>query len=79
VRFAPLQLKESQEMRLKRLYPGTVVKPAVGTALVPVPKTARIGGQPLRDTALLQWCADLLQSVLGDSVAAAAGVATAAR
>ena len=41
----------------------------------PTPKTARIGGQPLRDTALLQWCADLLEAVLGDSVAAAAGVA----
>ncbi|MCW2605880.1 MAG: transcription-repair coupling factor, partial [Frankiales bacterium] len=79
VRFAPLQLRESQEMRLKRLYPGTVVKPAVGTALVPVPKTARVGGQPLRDLALLDWARDLLEAVLGDSVGAAAGVASSSR
>ncbi|MDP9433777.1 MAG: transcription-repair coupling factor [Actinomycetota bacterium] len=76
VRFAPLDLRESQVLRLKRLYPGSVVKPAVGTVLVPVPKTARVGGQPLRDTALLDWAAGLLDAVLGDSVAAAAAAAT---
>ncbi|MCW2776897.1 MAG: Transcription-repair coupling factor, partial [Frankiales bacterium] len=75
VRFAPLQLKESQEMRLKRLYPGTVVKPAVGTALVPTPKTARVGGQPLRDVALLEWAGQLLEAVLGDSLVAAGAAA----
>ncbi len=74
VRFAPLQLRESQQMRLTRLYPGTTVKPAVGTVLVPTPKTARVGGQPLRDVALLQWASQLLEAVLGESVAAAAAV-----
>ncbi len=78
VRFAPLQLRESQEMRLKRLYPGTVVKPAVGTVLVPTPKTARVGGQPLRDVALLDWAKDLLDAVLGDSIATAGAVAAGA-
>jgi hypothetical protein len=31
--------------------------------LVPVPKTAAIGGQPLRDTELLTWCGEV-RSVL---------------
>jgi transcription-repair coupling factor (superfamily II helicase) len=76
IRFAPMKLRESQLLRLQRLYPGTIVKQTVDTVLVPRPKTARIGGTPLRDTALLTWGRELLDAVLGDSVAAAAGSAT---
>jgi transcription-repair coupling factor (superfamily II helicase) len=74
IRFAPLDLRESQALRLTRLYKGAVVKPAVRTVLVPAPtETGRIGSRPLRDRALLTWVADLLDAVAGDSVAAAAG------
>lgn len=66
VRFAPLDLRESQVMRLQRLHPGSVVKPATSIALVSAPTTARIGGQPLRDQALLDWCREVLQTVVGD-------------
>jgi hypothetical protein len=38
----------------------------VRTMLVPVPKTAAIGGQPLRDTELLAWCEEVIRSVLAD-------------
>jgi len=75
IRFAPLQLRESQTMRLQRLYPRSMVKPQTGTVLVPRPTTARIGGQPVRDVALLDWCRSLLDAVIGDQVAAAASVA----
>lgn len=75
VRFAPMELRESQTLRLQRLYPRSVVKPAVATVLVPRPTTQRVGGQPLRDTALLEWARGLLEAVLGDSVAAAASAA----
>jgi hypothetical protein len=51
---------------VQRLYPKTVVKPTVRTMLVPVPKTAPIGGQPLRDTELLAWCGEVIRSVLAD-------------
>jgi transcription-repair coupling factor (superfamily II helicase) len=78
VRFAPLQLRESQTMRLQRLFPRSLVKPAVGTVLVPRPTTARIGGQPLRDEALLDWARALLEAVLGDTVAAGASAAASA-
>jgi transcription-repair coupling factor (superfamily II helicase) len=43
---------------------------------VPRPMTARVAGQPLRDTAVLRWAIDLIHAVLLDSVADAARVAT---
>jgi transcription-repair coupling factor (superfamily II helicase) len=38
VRFSPVALPESREVRVQRLYPRTVLKPAVRTMLVPVPR-----------------------------------------
>ena len=76
VRFAPLDLRESQVMRLQRLFPRSVAKPQTRTVLVPRPMTARIGGQPVRDVELLDWCRALLDAVVGDSTAAAAAAAT---
>jgi transcription-repair coupling factor (superfamily II helicase) len=64
IRFAPVDLPESAQLRLQRLYPGSVVKAAVRTILVPRPTTARVGGQPLRDLDLLAWARDLVGDVL---------------
>jgi transcription-repair coupling factor (superfamily II helicase) len=65
VRFAPVaELPDSRQVRVQRLYPKTILKPAVATMLVPVPKSAPIGGQPLRDIALLAWCGEVVRSVL---------------
>jgi len=77
VRFAPMRLRESQTMRLQRLYPRTVVKATVDTVLVPRPTTGRIGGEPLRDTALLAWAGGLLDAVLGESIVAGAAASAA--
>jgi transcription-repair coupling factor (superfamily II helicase) len=38
VRFAPVELPESKQVRVQRLYPKTLLKPAVRTMLVPAPK-----------------------------------------
>ncbi len=79
VRFAPVQLPESREVRVHRLYPGTVLKPAVRTMLVPAPRAvagrpqasgrqapaAPLGAQPLRDQDLLTWCRELVETVFG--------------
>ncbi len=73
VRFGMLptvSLRESQELRLRRLHPGTIVKAGLGTILVPVPKTARVGGVTLRDQAVLRWASDLIRAVLLDDIAA---------
>jgi transcription-repair coupling factor (superfamily II helicase) len=66
IRFAPVELPDSRQVRVQRLYPKTLLKPAVRTMLVPVPRTATIGGQPLRDTELLTWCGEIIRSVLAD-------------
>ncbi|MDQ3432514.1 MAG: transcription-repair coupling factor [Actinomycetota bacterium] len=72
VRFAPVVLAESQQLRLQRLYPRTVVKPAVRTILVPRPTTARVGGQPLRDLELLRWCHEVVDTAIPAPTARAA-------
>ena len=51
---------------MQRLYPKTILKSAVRTMLVPVPRTAVFGGQPVRDTELLTWCGEVIWSVLAD-------------
>jgi transcription-repair coupling factor (superfamily II helicase) len=76
VRFGPVDLPESGQLRLKRLYPGSLIKPAVHTILVPRPMTARVGGHPLRDQAMLQWAGEVVDGVLLGSVASAAAVGT---
>jgi transcription-repair coupling factor (superfamily II helicase) len=72
VRFAPLVLPDSKQLRLKRYHPDAVYKLATDQVSVPRPATRRIGGEPLRDQALLDWCAQLLKDLLGDPVPAAA-------
>ncbi|WP_145228132.1 transcription-repair coupling factor [Rudaeicoccus suwonensis] len=72
VRFSPVDLRESQQLRLERIYKGTLVKPALHQILVPQPKTAPVGGQPLCNTDVLKWAAQLIEAVLLDDVAAAA-------
>ncbi|GAA1289878.1 transcription-repair-coupling factor [Planotetraspora silvatica] len=63
IRFAPVVLRDSQQVRLQRLYPRSIVKQATEVLLVPVPKTKPIGGQPLRDLELLKWCGDLVDAM----------------
>ncbi|MEU9107268.1 transcription-repair coupling factor [Streptomyces xanthophaeus] len=65
VRFGPVELRESQELRLKRLYPGAVLKPATSQVLIPRPKTARVGGKPLVGRELLAWTGEFLATILG--------------
>ncbi|HEX8767016.1 MAG TPA: transcription-repair coupling factor, partial [Jatrophihabitans sp.] len=75
VRFSPVLLPESAQIRLQRTYEKTVYKPAVSTMAAARPKgvvkpdgswaEAKFGGEPLRDQALLSWCADLLEAILG--------------
>ena len=67
IRFAPLPLADSQLVKLKRLYPKAVYKAVTNTVSVPKPTEGaaggRIGAPPLRDEALLDWCAKLLQNL----------------
>ncbi len=64
VRFAPVDLAESGRLRLQRLYPKSVVKQALGSILVPRPRTSGIGGQPIRDADLLRWAREVVDAVI---------------
>ena len=78
IRFGPVgELRESQRLRLARVYPGSLVKDSLGVILVPHPKTAKVGGRPVRDRAILEWAAGLIEAVFLDDIAAAAGAAAA--
>ncbi len=82
VRFSPLDLPESAQIRLRRVYDKSLYKQAAGTVAVPRPKgvvkpdgtfaVANFGGEPLRDIALLTWCGEVLEQVVGSKVGAAA-------
>ncbi len=75
VRFTPLELPESAQLRLDRLYDNAHYKQTVSTVSVPRPKgvakpdgsfaVAKFGGEALRDVALLNWCAEVLAAVTG--------------
>ncbi|HEX2904967.1 MAG TPA: transcription-repair coupling factor [Jatrophihabitans sp.] len=75
VRFSPVLLPESAQLRLQRMYDKTLYKAAVSTMAAARPKgvlnkdgtftVAKFGGEPLRDQPLLDWCAQLLDTVLG--------------
>jgi transcription-repair coupling factor (superfamily II helicase) len=71
VRFSPLSLRESQEMRLHRLFPRSVFKGMVSTISVPRPRQPGQPGQPLRDVPLLEWARSVLVGVLGEPPPAA--------
>ena len=64
VRFAPVSLPESRQIRLNRLYPKSIVKQTVDTVLVPRPGTPGATGRPLEGIALLEWARGVIDSVL---------------
>ena len=75
IRFSPVTLPESAQLRLRRLYDRSLYKQAVSTLVgaatqraVALPDTTlattAIGGEPLRDIPLLNWCAEVLAQVL---------------
>jgi transcription-repair coupling factor (superfamily II helicase) len=84
IRIGPVDLPDSAQLRLRRLYPKAQYKPAARLVAVPRPVEggrigaarseggARIGAAPLRDVPLLDWCATLLGDLL--PAPAAAGV-----
>ncbi|MDL4815696.1 transcription-repair coupling factor [Actinomadura opuntiae] len=73
IKFTPAHLPDSRQVRLQRLYPKSILKPATDTLLVPAPKTAPLGGRPLRDQELLKWATDLVEALFLEASPAPAG------
>jgi transcription-repair coupling factor (superfamily II helicase) len=67
IRFAPAHLPESRVLRLQRLYPGSVVKDAVGSVLLPRPTSSGGIGEPLQDIDLLRWATELINQIFSTS------------
>ena len=62
LRLAPVTLPDSRVVRLNRLHPKSLYKPATQVLLVPRPAS-------LRDAELLTWTADLVRTVIDPDAA----------
>ena len=73
LKIAPLKLTESRELRILRLYPGSIVKSVTNTLLVarPAPaawaRTDYSDSGSIGDTALLEWVSDAVAEVTGST------------
>ncbi|MDR1236635.1 MAG: transcription-repair coupling factor [Propionibacteriaceae bacterium] len=65
IRLAPVELPDSRQVRLTRLYPGAQYRKSARAVMIPRPMTARIGGQPINDLALLDWTEQAIDAILG--------------
>ena len=67
LKVGPLELLDSQQLRLKRLHPSAQWKPTSKVVTLPLPRAGvgGIGSGRLRDVDLLQFVADLLLQLAG--------------
>ncbi len=64
VRFAPVALAESREMRRQRLYPGSRVNRTTAQLFLPRPMTRHVAGEPVTDAALLAWATEAINALV---------------
>ena len=70
LRISPITLTESRQLRLMRLYPGSLIKSSTATILIARPKESAWSrsdvsdSDEMRDTALLDWVIEAVESVL---------------
>ncbi|KAA0080511.1 transcription-repair coupling factor [Mycolicibacterium sp. P9-64] len=66
VRIAPLPLMDSQQLRLKRMYPSATFRATTSTVVMPIPRTGTgIGAPRVRDLELVRVVAGLLLALDG--------------
>jgi transcription-repair coupling factor (superfamily II helicase) len=68
LRISPIKLPESKQLKLQRLYPGSMYKGATNVALVALPaqEWSPLGEKTkLRDTSVIAWATSVLQELLG--------------
>ena len=64
IKFHPVELPDSKQVRLKRLYSGANYRAAAKTLQVPMPRESKAINSPnLRDVELVQWVANFLSSM----------------
>ncbi|BBY46002.1 transcription-repair coupling factor [Mycolicibacterium celeriflavum] len=66
LRLAPLQLMDSGQLRLKRMYPSAHYRATTSTVQVPIPRAGDgLGAPRIRDLELVQMVADLVLALDG--------------
>ena len=68
LRISPLVLPESKQLRLNRLFPGSLYKSASNTVMIAIPRAAAWtptaqGSAPIGDTSLLEWAGKSLHEL----------------
>ncbi|MDR2379514.1 MAG: transcription-repair coupling factor [Bifidobacteriaceae bacterium] len=65
VRLSPCVLAESQQLWLRRVAPGTVVKPATRTVLVAIPRVGgRLSDPAMTGVDLVRWLSGLIDDLI---------------
>jgi transcription-repair coupling factor (superfamily II helicase) len=73
LKIAPIKLSESRELRISRLYPGSIVKSVTNVLLVARPITAAwqkrdyVEAGEIGDTSLLEWVSEVIAEVTGST------------
>jgi transcription-repair coupling factor (superfamily II helicase) len=66
LRLSPLQLVDSQQLRLKRLYPSAHYRATTSTVQVPIPRAGSgVGAPRIRDLELVAMVAGLVLALDG--------------
>jgi transcription-repair coupling factor (superfamily II helicase) len=66
LRLSPLQLADSQQLRLKRIYPGAHYRATTSTVQVPIPRAGSgVGAPRIRDLELVAMVAGLVLALDG--------------
>ena len=66
ISFSPIELPDSGQVRLKRLFPAANYRATTKVVLIPAPKEGSgMRAVPLRDEDMVQWCANALTSIAG--------------
>lgn len=61
IKIHPVELPDSKQVRLKRLFPGAAYRPAAKVVQIPIPKEgSHYADSQIRDLELVQWVADSL-------------------
>ena len=69
LRISPISLPESKQLKLQRVYPGSIYKTSTNVALVALPSTdwSPLGERSkLRDTSVIAWATSVLQDLLNN-------------
>jgi transcription-repair coupling factor (superfamily II helicase) len=66
IRLSPVALPESRALRLARMYPGSIIKAASRTIIVPLPQEKVLGvkSQSPDSKELLGWVSELIRTVI---------------